>query len=150
MTYPTYIHSVTVAIACKLTGKKLPVVPSQKLNSGKQADALPTEPCRTMSEPRRTISEPRRTIIFLSLNAVYFQRHSGWRSEGRLERRKGSRSGAAPASAPVFRVRKPVFVHRPGFVHRPNTARNFVLIFQSFGSENRFLSTAQIRPGILC
>ncbi len=36
------------------------------------------------------------------------------------------------------------------FVHSPNTARIVVLSFQSFGSENRFLFTAQTRPGILC
>jgi hypothetical protein len=28
-----------------------------------QADALPTEPRRTMTEPRRTITEPRRTVL---------------------------------------------------------------------------------------
>jgi hypothetical protein len=49
-----------------------------------------------------------------------------------------------PVPQHCFRVRKPVIVHSP------NTAGNFVLIFQSFRSENRFLSTAQTRPGMLC
>jgi hypothetical protein len=44
-------------IACMLSGEDLPVVPSRESKPGpalQQADALPTEPRRTITEPRRT------------------------------------------------------------------------------------------------
>jgi hypothetical protein len=67
-----YIHpspfaeaSLHFLIALVLSGEKPPCGAEPRIELGpalQQADALPTEPRRTMTEPRRTITESRRTI----------------------------------------------------------------------------------------
>jgi hypothetical protein len=67
-----YIHpspfakaSLHFLIACLLSGEKPPCGAEPRIELGpalQQANALPTEPRRTIAEPRRTITEPRRTI----------------------------------------------------------------------------------------
>jgi hypothetical protein len=78
-TIHTFIHSITFIqyiypspfaeaslhflIACLLSGETPPCGAKPRIELGpalQQADALPTEPRRTITEPRRTISEPRR------------------------------------------------------------------------------------------